>query len=149
MHMRLSIVALVALVAACAAPAPKPASDNVLGKDFSAPPANSLVVLLPLIQAREFEAGENFLAVQLNRQLQAAGCRVATLSRANYELVWGQEVAAVGGIFDPASGAPRPQAYANAVSQLAQRVCVELKCALLIQPRMVRRTATFEALLRR
>jgi hypothetical protein len=144
MRTLLSTTAVLVLAAACATPAPKPAADSVRGKNFAAPPAGALIVLLPPPQTKEIEAGENFMAAQLGAQLQAAGYRVATLTRLNFNDIWSQEVAAVGGVFDQATGAPKAEAYALALSNLARRVCDEAKCAMVVQQRLVPRTAKMD-----
>jgi hypothetical protein len=138
------LVLVLALVAACATPAPKAAADNVLGKNFTAPPVGALIVLLPPPQTKEVEAGESFMTAQLGAQLQAAGYRVATLTRPNYSDIWSQEVAAVGGVFDQTTGASKAEVYALALSNLARRVCDEAKCAMVIQQRLIPRTAKLD-----
>lgn len=135
---------LVLVLAACAAPKPRPAADNRVDPNFKPPPAGALIVLLPEPQTPPIEAGEVFMARQLEQQLMSAGYRVAKLSRSNYAEIWPQEVASVGGLFDAATGAPRPQAYGVALSRLARRVCEELKCALLVQQRLLKRSAQLD-----
>jgi hypothetical protein len=138
------LAAVALLMAACAAPKPKSSPDNVRGTDFVPPPAGSLIVLLPAPQTPDLSAGENFMSAQLGSQLRSAGYRVGLLDRANYDEIWAQEVMAVGGLFDPATGAPKPLAHGLALSKLARRVCEEAKCALLVQQRLVSRSATLE-----
>jgi hypothetical protein len=140
----ISTAFVLVLATACATPMPKAAIDNVRGKNFSAPAVGSLIVLLPALGTKEVEAGENFMAAQLGAQLQAAGYRVATLTRPNYSDIWSQEVAAVGGVFDQTTGAWKAEAYALALSNLARRVCDEAKCAMVIQQRLVPRTARLD-----
>lgn len=81
---------------------------------------------------------------QLHRQLIASGYKVAILNTANYEEIWGEEVAAVGGIYDSATGALRHEAYAAAMSSLGKRICDELKCALVVRQRLIARKATLD-----
>lgn len=138
----LSILITSLALVACAAPAQRPPADTILGKHFTKPPAGSLIVLLPPAQTPDFEAGENFMAAQLGAQLMAAGYRAAMLPASNYNEIWQQEIAAVGGIFDPATGASRPEAFTLAMGNLARRICAEAQCAMIIQQRLVERTAT-------
>ncbi|MFT3819981.1 MAG: hypothetical protein QM750_20600 [Rubrivivax sp.] len=135
---------MVLLMAACAASKPRASPDNVRGADFVPPPAGSLIVLLPPPQTPELSAGENFMSAQLSSQLRAAGYRVGLLDRANYDEIWAQEVVAAGGLFDPATGVAKPLAYGTALSRLARRVCEEAKCALLVQQRLVPRSAKLD-----
>ena len=81
---------------------------------------------------------------QLHRQLVIAGYKVAILNAANYEKVWGQEVATVGGVYDPVTGALRREAHARAMSSLAKHICDEHKCALVIRQRLVARKASLD-----
>lgn len=138
------LICLLALLTACAAPEPKPAPDNVQSRNFAAPPSGSLIVLLPPPGSREIAAADNFLNRQLTTQLQSAGYQVSTFDRQRYNELWSQEVAAVGGIFDAQTGAAKPQAHAVALSRLARRICSDGQCALLLHPRIVRRSATLK-----
>jgi len=144
MRTLISTTVVLVLATACAAPVPKAATDNVRGKNFTAPAVGALIVLLPPPQAKKVEAGESLMAAQLGAQLQAAGYRVATLTRPNYNEIWSQEVAAVGGVFDQTTGASKAEAYALALSNLARRVCDEAKCVMVIQQRLVPRTARLD-----
>jgi hypothetical protein len=144
MRTLISTTVVLVLAAACATPVPKAAADNVRGKNFTTPPLGALIVLIPPPQTKEVELGESFMAAQLGAQLQAAGYRVATLTRSNYSDIWSQEVAAVGGLFDQTTGASKAEAYALALSNLARRVCDEAKCAMVIQQRLVTRTAKLD-----
>jgi hypothetical protein len=129
-----------AILSGCAS-APRPAADNQTAPNFIAPPRGSLIVLIPPPQSKGLETGENQMGAQLKAQLKAVGYDVATLQRANFEKLWPAAAESVGGIFDSVSGAPRPLAYQQAMSLLAQHVCEELKCSLLIQQRLVARRA--------
>jgi hypothetical protein len=134
---RHALAAVVAVaLAACASTEPSPAADNRVPRSFAPPSRGSLVVLLPAPKADDLQAGQTLMTQQLHRQLVAAGYRVALLDAGNHDVVWGQEVAEVGGIYDPGSGALRSAAYAKALSSLARRLCDELKCALVIQQRL-------------
>ncbi|MFT4174255.1 MAG: hypothetical protein QM639_16950 [Rhodocyclaceae bacterium] len=118
-----------------------PAADNAIEAGFTRPPPGALIVLLPPPRTETFEKGEAMMGKQVDAQLKALGYRVMTLERADYEQHWSRETAAVGGIFDSASGAIRPQAYATALSALARHVCAEQQCELLIRQRLVVRSA--------
>lgn len=84
------------------------------------------------------------LQSQVQRQLVAAGYRVALLDRADHDRLWKEEAEAAGGLYDAVSGAPRPAAQAAALAGLATRVCREAKCALLMRPRLVMRHAELQ-----
>lgn len=124
----------------CASVPPKPAADNRVTPGFVPPPAGALVLLLPPEKNfTDLAPGQDMLTEQLHRQLTAAGYRTALLEKANHEEVWKQEVEAVGGIFDPATGARRGEAYGKAMSSLARRVCGQVKCTLVVQHQLVLR----------
>lgn len=135
---------IVAVLVGCATKLPLPASDNATAENFVPPVKDALLILLPAPQSKGTEEGENIMSLQLQAQIKAAGYRVAVLQKANYEQLWAQEVRAVGGIFDGATGAVRAQAFATAMGSLARRVCAEAKCALMIRQRMVIRSAKVE-----
>ena len=127
-------------VAACAS-RPKPAADNARSPNFTIPPKGSLITLLPPLGSDEIEKGMALVYQQVTSQLRAAGYRVATLDRDNYNSAWTREVTAVGGIFDQQTGAAKPQAYAAAMTHFAQYVYPMTASAILIQPGLVSRTA--------
>jgi hypothetical protein len=135
------LMAMAALLIACTTPKPGPSSDNLRGKGFVAPPKGSLVAVVPPLSARGLESGEALMSAQLSSQLKSAGYRIGLIDRANYADLWSQEISAVGGIFDPTTGASKPQAYYQALSNLARRICDEAKCAMLIQQRLILRPA--------
>lgn len=132
---------LVSLLGCASEPIPQ-AKDNWQSKDFSVPAKESLILLLPpSSQLQGLEAGASLMQTQLGLQLQQAGFKVVVLNHDNYNKLWSQAVASVGGLFDPATGALRTQAYAQALSGLAVHVCREAGCSLMIQPRLVQRRA--------
>lgn len=121
---------------------PKAAADNRVAPGFVPPQAGALVVLLtPEKTFTDLAPGQAMLTEQLHRQLVAAGYRTALLEKANHDELWRQEVEAVGGVFDPATGARRNEAYAKAMASLARRVCAQTKCSLVIQHQLVLREA--------
>lgn len=129
--------------AACTTlPQPKPAADNIIGKQFTTPATGELIVLLPATKQVGNESGGKHLHAQLVSQLTSAGYRVMPLDEARYQELWAQVVTEVGGLYNPQTGAAIPKARASAYSKLAQRVCAEMKCAMLIQAELVRRQAT-------
>lgn len=127
-------------ISGCASP-PMPAADAYVAKPFAPPAPGALVVLLPAPNAQELPQGTALMTGQLHRQLATAGFKVAALAAANHDEIWRQEVAAVGGVYDPVTGKLKVQASAEASAKLAQRICAELKCALVLQPRLVLRKA--------
>lgn len=120
---------------------PRPAADDILSKQFVAPPAGELIVLLPSTKPIGSEAGLQHLQNQLSAQLTSAGYRVVPLSDTRHQELWLQAVAEVGGLYHPQTGAAIPGALASTYAKLAQRVCAEMKCAMLVQAELVRRQA--------
>jgi hypothetical protein len=99
-------------------------------------------VLLPVkSQSPEIAKGEEFVLQQLHRQLTEARYKVAVLNAENYATLWSEEVAAVGGIYDPTNGRLRPEAYGQAMSGLAQRIAADTMCALVLSHSLTLRTA--------
>lgn len=126
----------------CASVPPKPAADNWVAQGFVPPQPGALVMLLPPEKSfTDLVPGQAMLTEQLHGQLMAAGYRTALLDKANHDDLWRQEVEAVGGIFDPATGARRNEAYGKAMANLARRVCDQAKCSLVIHHQLVLRGA--------
>ena len=143
---RLGLLALLCLLggafSACVTlPPPKPAADNIIDKRFVAPPVGELIVLLPSTKQVGIESGGRHLRAQLIAQLTSAGYRVMPLDEARHQELWTQVATEVGGLYNPQTGTPIPKARASAYSKLAQRVCADMKCALLVQAELVRRQA--------
>lgn len=143
---RLGLLSLLCLLggafSACVTlPPPKPAADNIIDKRFTAPAAGEMIVLLPPTKQVGNEAGMKHLRDQLSAQLTSAGYRVAPLDEARHQALWTQVVAEAGGLYDPETGTAIPKARAQADSKLAQHICAEMKCAMLIQAELVRRQA--------
>lgn len=128
----------------CASTAPAPADDTVINAAFQRPAPGSLVVILPpKAETNDYGKANGFVTEQLRAQLVAAGYKVKGLDATNHDLIWAQEVAIVGGIYDPATGQRRGDAYARAVSALAQRVATDTGAALVVWPGLVLRQAIF------
>lgn len=141
----LTLILMLGLAGCASAPVPQ-ARDNWRSAQFSIPPKETLIVLLPppLQQVKELQKGDSMMVAQLGKQLELAGFKVTLLNRDNYNEIWSKMSAEVGGIYDPVTGTRRPQAYGQAMSRLAQHVCKEAGCALLIQSRIVARTAVLQ-----
>jgi hypothetical protein len=136
------LLCLPLLLIGCASAPPQAAADNRVAPGFVPPKPGALVMLLPPEKNfADLVPGQAMLTEQLHKQLTAAGYRTALLDKANHDDLWRQEVEAAGGIFDPATGARRNEAYARAMANLAQRVCAEAKCALVAQHQLVLRRA--------
>jgi hypothetical protein len=130
------------LFVACASISPPLPSDNLIAPGFQRPEAGALIVMLPAkVEAVELEAGVGFLKDQLRQQLNAAGYKVVALHQDSYDTIWEQEVAEVGGIFDATTGALRRREYALAIGHLVQRVSIETKAAMVLEPQLVLRRA--------
>lgn len=108
------------------------------------PPTSSLVVFMPpRAAAAELAKAEPLVAQSLTTRLKKLGYRTATLSKDNFEQLWSDEVTAVGGLFDPATGQPRPEAYALAVAGVASTVVQQTGATLVLFPQIVMRPAEF------
>lgn len=101
------------------------------------------MLLPPSVEADDLDAGKPLLLDQLQRQLKAAGYRVAGLDAANYETIWAQEVEAVGGVYDAKTGKLQSARFARARGQLVQRVSSDTKASMVLQPNLVLRQAQF------
>lgn len=145
MRLFLACVLFASLLGCASDPIPQ-AKDNRQAKDFSIPPRDSLIVLLPPVASeyKEFQKGEDMLLPELGKQLEQAGYKVAVLNRENYNTIWSGISTEVGGLFDPVSGASRPQAYGQALFLLTRHVCKETGCTMVIQPRIAVRSAELE-----
>jgi hypothetical protein len=122
--------------------APFLARAQTVATAFAPPPPGALVVFLPpRASQQEFVPGERPLADRLAARLAALGFRQAMLDRASHDALWAQEVAAVGGLDDPAGGVLRTEAYAQALTRLARRVAAGSGAALVLVPRLVLRQA--------
>lgn len=138
------VTGVVVGLTACPATTPlRQAPENAVAAGFQAPPAGSLVVVLPPLDAGDAQGATPALMQALARALGAAGYRAADLSPENHARLWAEHVALVGGVFDPATGNRKPQAYAQALGNLAAQVCQQAGCQLVLMPRLVRRKADF------
>lgn len=143
--MRLIPLCLTLLLAACAStpPAAPDMSDAFRIEGFQPPPAGAALTLLPPqeTQYEELRAGAELLHKQLQKRLTAAGWKVVTLKRDDYLRQWKQEAEAVGGVVQPDSGEFKDKEYVKALAALLRKSCEETQCALLIDARLVIRTA--------
>jgi hypothetical protein len=139
--MRVSPFVLLALLMAACANTP-PATDTFVSPSFIAPPRGSVVVILPP-QSRisEFASGADVLEAELERQISSAGFRPQLVSKSDFGKIWREEVSAVGGLYDPASGGTRVGKYEQALSALARRISADIPGALILCPRLLLRTA--------
>jgi len=138
-----SVVLGLALLGRAGTAASEQAASVQLSPSFRPPRAGELIVLLPpRSKSPEIAKGEALVVQQLHRQLTEARYKVAMLDAENYATVWNEEVAAVGGIYDPASGRLRAEAYGQAMSALAQRIATDTKCALVLSHALSLRTAS-------
>lgn len=139
----LSIVSVLGL-GACA-PLPPQTPGQYLAPGFAMPiPGARVVFLPPEADHPEFAPGLAALQNQLHIQLRAAGHAVVMLDKASHDRAWAQEVAAVGGIYDPVSGAYRGDSFARALASHVRRVAGETGAALVLRPRLGLRTARLE-----
>ncbi len=137
-----SVLLLALTLQACSSTLPAAPSDNYIHAQYSPPAPGALVILLPPKEsAADVSAGVAFVQQQLHRQLTAAGYRVKALDAANYTLIWDQEVAAAGGIYDANTGVLRSDAYAKALSGLAQRIAADTQAALVVSHTLLIRPA--------
>jgi hypothetical protein len=133
-----------ALVLGALLPLPAAAADDesFVAPSFRAPAADALVIILPpKVDDPALTTGAPMLLNQLHRQLVAAGYKAALLDEANHDLLWRQEVEAVGGIYDAVSGQLRTEPYGKALSALAQRIAADTGCSLILRPRLITRSA--------
>lgn len=141
--MRLCLLALTLLVVKpLMAEEPAPATDNIINASFQQPAPGSLIVLLPAKSGRAYLAkGEEYLMLQLNAQLKAAGYQVAALNAENFQDLWADAVDAQGGLYDPLTGQLRTDAYANTLAAVVKKVAASTHCALVLSPYLVQRHA--------
>jgi hypothetical protein len=135
---------LAALLVGASLPLPAMAADDesFVAPSFRAPAADARVIILPpKTDDRALAPGGPILLNQLHRQLVAAGYNAALLDEANHDLLWRQEVEAVGGIYDAVTGQLRTERYGKALSALAQRIAADTRCSLILRPRLITRSA--------
>lgn len=137
------LASLISLLAACASSAVKESPDNKIAENFQAPDRSKKVLMLPpRADYHEFSIGESVVKQNIYEQLKRAGYQAVMLDENNYKEIWGQEVAAVGGVYDPQTGGFRRAAYMHALSEVVKRVAAETDCSIVLVPRLVVRTAT-------
>jgi hypothetical protein len=136
------LLAALALGASPALPAAPADDESFVSPSFRAPAAQALVIILPpKVSDAALAAGGPILLNQLHQQLIAAGYKAALLDEANHDLLWRQEVEAVGGIYDAVTGRLRTEPYGKALSALAQRIAADTRCSLILRPRLITRSA--------
>jgi hypothetical protein len=130
------------LAALLSAPLGAQQPSSLIGAAYSRPSPGALVLLLPPIaDPVDLEPGIPTLLKALHDELSSAGYRTALLDKKNFEVLWSQEVDAVGGVFDTRTGAPKLRERAAAVSALAVRLAKETSAAVVIYPGLITRTA--------
>jgi len=130
------------LLAACASRPVSLPSDNEISQSFRRPTPSSLIVLLPAqVETADLEPGAAVLMTALHRRLTAAGYKVIALDEGSYDAIWSQEVAEVGGIYDPHTGVLRRHELMLALGRLVQRVSLETHAAMVMRPQLVLRRA--------
>jgi hypothetical protein len=135
------VVALGILLGACATESSvPPASDNWKSAEYLGLPKNASIILL----TPEESEGDEALVAQLGVQLTQLGYKPARLERQNYQLIWAQEVAAVGGVYDSSTGKLRKEEYALAQARLAVRICRETGAAMVLQAGLTVRPANLQ-----
>jgi hypothetical protein len=116
------------------------------GRASAAPPAPPkaavVVVLPPLAQFPEFAEGQDPVEEELTGLLVGGGYKVRRLVRAEFIAALKEEIAAVGGIYDPLTGEYSAARYEEAVGRLTRRIVEENENAVVLSPRLVLRTAT-------
>ncbi|MFZ2990074.1 hypothetical protein [Ideonella sp.] len=104
-----------------------------------------IVILPPQAQAQELSAGADVVEAELARQLASAGYKTQLVEKSDFSTLWNANVAAVGGLFDAATGQPKQDRYAQVLKQTTLQVASELNGALFIAPRIVYRAAALNA----
>lgn len=129
-------------LAACAPSSVSLPSDNQISESFRQPAFSSLIVLLPAqAEAAELQPGAAILMGALHQRLTAAGYKVIALDEGSYDAIWSQEVAEVGGIYDPQTGTLRHRELLLALGHLVQRVSAETHAEVVMRPQLVLRRA--------
>lgn len=143
---RLSIVSLIAVIlSACATSVSKPVADNFIAQTYVRPAKGSRVIILPpTAKYRDFQPGLDLVEDELEKQVLAAGYEPQLVVRSDFDLVWREEVDAVGGVYDATTGALRAAKYEQATAAMVRRIATELKGQLLLVPQLVLRTAKLD-----
>lgn len=143
---RLLIVLLAsAVLSACTTPIPKPGADHFIAQTYARPAKGARVIILPpTTKFRNFQAGLDLVEEDLEKQVLAAGYDPQLVVRSDFELVWLDEVNAVGGIYDQTTGVLNTSKYEQATAAMARRIASELKGQFLLVPELVLRDAQLE-----
>jgi hypothetical protein len=138
---RIVVALLLTHIAAFAAAAATPSSNEEALVRVSPRPA-VLVVLPPLAQFPEFTDGQDAVEEELIGVLVGAGYKVRRLVRSEFITALTEEIAAVGGIYDPVTGQQNLARHEEALGRLTRRLVDENEAAMVLSSRLVLRTAT-------
>ena len=139
---RAGLLAASIAIAGCAGAPVERSADEYRAAALRPLTPGTQVALLPVKSPpTDLAAGDLLVQQQLEAQLRAAGLQVVPVDAARFEALWANEVRAVGGLYDPASGALRTAAYGTALSQMARHVARETHAAFVIDHRLVVRHA--------
>ena len=138
-----ALLAFSSLLVGCAGFQPPPPSDTYVAPTFSKPQQGSVIVVLPpQAQFPEFSDGQDVVEEELIRLLVEAGYKVQRLVREDFAVAWKEEVLAVGGVFDAATGQRIPGRYDEALGRLARRIVNDPTNTIVLASRLVLRPAT-------
>jgi hypothetical protein len=138
----IALIALSTLVVGCTSLEPPPPSDTYVAPTFSKPSRGATIVVLPpQAQFPEFADGQDLVEEELIRSLVQAGYKVQRLVRKEFIVAWKEEVSAVGGVFDAATGQRIAGRYEEALGRIARRI-VNDPGTLVLGSRLVLRSAT-------
>jgi hypothetical protein len=130
-----------ALLVACASLDPPAPADTYVAAGFSKPSRGSTIVVLPpQAQFPEFADGQDVVEEELIRSLVEAGYKVQRVVRKEFTAAWKEEVLAVGGLFDAATGQRIAGRYEEALGKLTRRI-VNDPATLVLGSRLVLRSA--------
>ena len=139
---RIVVALLLTHIAAFAGAAAAPSSSNEQALVRVSPRPAVLVVLPPLAQFPEFTDGQDAVEEELIGLLVGAGYKVRRLVRSEFVTALTEEIAAVGGIYDPVTGQQNPARHDEVLGRLTRRLVDENEAAMVLSSRLVLRTAT-------
>lgn len=139
---RIVVVLFLAHIAAFANAAATPSSSDEAPSVRVSPRPAVVVLLPPLAQFPEFADGQDTVEEELIGLLVGAGYKVRRLVRSEFIQALTEEIAAVGGIYDPVTGQQNPARQEEALGRLTRRLVDENEAALVLSSRLVLRTAT-------
>lgn len=139
------VIALAMGLVACAGPkAPVASPDDVQTEHARPLEAGAYVVIASRPPPADLAQAQQQLETELGLALRQAGIKAAKLEPANHAAVWAMIVEEIGGLYDPVTGLPLPQAQSKATQAFARHVCAETQCDLLLMPQIVHRMAVLE-----